>query len=145
MKKLLYSYWLSGKGLMMALVILLVCNFSPFLVLNVYADAGVTGDADPFWLWQFLGRLHPLAVHFPVSLLLFAALLELFTIKNFNSKLRPGINMLVIVGAFSAVLAALLGWLLATQEDYGGDILAIHQWTGIATAGLGMLALFLLS
>ncbi|MEX2592542.1 MAG: PSD1 and planctomycete cytochrome C domain-containing protein [Anditalea sp.] len=145
MKKLSYRSWFSRKGLMMALVLLLFCNITPFLILNGYAETGASEGSDPFWLWQFLGRLHPLAVHFPVSLLLFAAVLELFTIKNFNSKLRPGINMLVGVGALSAVLAALLGWLLATQENYGGDILAIHQWTGIATAGLGVIALFLLS
>src|SRR5690606_26524747 len=58
------------------------------------AQEGVASGGD-FWLWKFMGRLHPLAVHFPVSLLLFAAFLELFTIKNYQSKLRPGINLLV--------------------------------------------------
>jgi uncharacterized membrane protein/mono/diheme cytochrome c family protein len=144
MKKLSNRSWLLRKGFMTALVWLLFCNFGPLFVFSTYAQAGAAEGSDPFWLWQFLGRLHPLAVHFPVSLLLFAAVLELFTIKNFNSKLRPGINLLVFVGAISAVLAALLGWLLATQENYGGEILTIHQWTGIATAGLGVIAFIFL-
>jgi hypothetical protein len=30
-----------------------------------------------------------------------------------------------------AVLSAGLGWLLAGQEEYGGNTLAIHRWTGV--------------
>tara|TARA_R110000868_G_scaffold266401_2_gene525530 strand:- start:11394 stop:13964 length:2571 start_codon:yes stop_codon:yes gene_type:complete len=97
-----------------------------------------------FWLWKFLGRLHPLAVHFPVSFLLLAALLELFTLKEFNHKLRPGINALVWTGAIGALVAVVLGLLLANIEEYGGELLDIHQWTGIITAVLGVLLLFLL-
>ncbi|MBD3626798.1 PSD1 and planctomycete cytochrome C domain-containing protein [Cyclobacterium sp.] len=101
-------------------------------------------ESEPFWLWKFLGRLHPLAVHFPVSLLLFAAVLELFTLKNFNHKLRPGIDLLVWAGVAGAVLAAVLGWVLATVEDYGGNTLDVHQWTGITTAFLGLLLIYFL-
>jgi len=93
-----------------------------------------------FWLWKLLGRLHPLAVHFPVTLLCLAAVLEVVTFRNFTSRLRPGIDLLVIIGAIGAVIAALLGWLLAGQEDYAGELLAWHRWTGVATAGLGVLA-----
>lgn len=98
-----------------------------------------------FWLWKFFGRLHPLAVHFPVSLLLFAALLELFTLKDFNHKLRPGISVLVWAGAIGALIAAVLGLLLANVEDYGGSLLDLHQWTGIGTGILGLFLVFLLS
>src|SRR5690606_3619280 len=111
---------------------------SPIFTSGVYAQAVDMKASEPFWLWQFFGRLHPLAVHFPVSLLLFAAILELFTFRNFNSKLRPGINLLVYVGAVSALIAAELGLLLANIEDYGGNTLNIHQWTGIGTAVLGL-------
>jgi len=107
---------------------------------------GATEQSDEpvFWLWQFLGRLHPLAVHFPVSLLVFAAFLELFTIRDFQSKLRPGINLLVLAGVAGAVISVVLGLLLANVEEYGGDTLSIHQWTGIATAVLGLVLLYLL-
>ncbi|MEJ7587934.1 MAG: c-type cytochrome domain-containing protein [Ferruginibacter sp.] len=103
----------------------------------------VAAEANSSWLWNFLGHLHPLAVHFPVALILFAAILELFTLKNFDSKLRPGINLLVIFGVLSAVISALLGLLLAGTGDYGKDLLTLHQWTGIATASLGAIALYL--
>lgn len=94
-----------------------------------------------FWLWDFLGHLHPLAVHFPVALLLFAAILELFTLKNFNSKLRSGIDALLIAGSLGAIISAALGWLLYQDGDYSGDVLTLHQWIGFTTAALGVLTL----
>jgi uncharacterized membrane protein/mono/diheme cytochrome c family protein len=92
-----------------------------------------------FWLWEFLGHLHPLAVHFPVGLLLFAAVLELFTLRNFHSRFRPGIQALVIAGAASAIIATLFGWLLFFYGDYSGNTIDFHQWAGYATAVLGVL------
>ena len=94
-----------------------------------------------FWLWDFLGHLHPLAVHFPVGLLLFAAFLELFTLKDFNSRFRPGIYALVIAGAISAAISALLGWLLYLSGEYSGETVDIHQWAGYATVALSLLTL----
>lgn len=121
----------------------LLVFFWPLFINSALAQAGDGGDTT-FWLWQFLGRLHPLAVHFPVGLLLFAAVVELFTLKNYHSSYRAGINLMVYVGTFAAVLAAILGLVLANVEEYGGNTLTLHQWTGIATAGLGLITLFLL-
>jgi uncharacterized membrane protein len=125
-------------------IALLFCNCCPLLLSQVFSEPLVAAEAGGFWLWTLLGRLHPLAVHFPVTLLCLVAILEVFTMRNFNSRLRPGMNLLVALGAIGAVLAAVLGWLLAGQEDYGGDILAIHRWTGVATAVLSMAAAWLL-
>lgn len=107
-------------------------------------DTAMAEASESFWLWNFLGRLHPLAVHFPVGLLLFAACLELFTLKHFNSPLRPAIRVSLWVGVVSAILSAIFGWLLAATGDYGSETLELHQWIGIATAALGALALWLL-
>jgi uncharacterized membrane protein len=99
---------------------------------------------ETFWLWKFLGRLHPMVVHFPLGLILFAAILELFTIGRFNSKLRPGIKICLIAGVITSAISAAFGWLLASGEDYAGNTLAIHQWMGIGTAILGAIVLLLL-
>lgn len=97
-----------------------------------------------FWLWQFLGRLHPLVVHFPVSLLCVALLLEIVGWRRKSTELRAGITALVWIGAVSSVLAVALGLLLANQDEYGGDTVTIHQWTGIATMVLACITVFAL-
>ncbi|WP_276371612.1 PSD1 and planctomycete cytochrome C domain-containing protein [Chryseolinea sp. H1M3-3] len=86
-----------------------------------------------FWLWQFLGRLHPLIVHFPIGLLVVALVLEVFTLNKRNQELRSGINLLLIIGSLSAIAAVIFGLLLKTQDQYSGSVLAIHQWSGIVT------------
>jgi uncharacterized membrane protein/mono/diheme cytochrome c family protein len=92
-----------------------------------------------FWLWNFLGRLHPMIVHFPIALLLIAAALELVSIRNFKSSLRPGINVLVVTGALSAIVSAVFGWLLLNQDQPEGNAVEIHQVTGTITAILSTL------
>ncbi|MGV3502728.1 MAG: DUF1549 domain-containing protein [Adhaeribacter sp.] len=126
--------------------LLLVFCLCPFLVAGALADPLAAGASQQqgFWLWTLLGRLHPMAVHFPVTLLCLAAILEVATFRNFNSRLRPGIDLLVVGGALGAVFSAVLGLLLAGQEDYGGQLLALHQWTGIGTAVLGLVTAGLL-
>ncbi|MEX0883896.1 MAG: DUF1549 domain-containing protein, partial [Cyclobacteriaceae bacterium] len=119
----------------------LMALFSPDLFAeNLQADE----DSGTFWLWKFMGRLHPLAVHFPVGLLIFAALLEILTLKNFQGKLRPGITLLVLAGVAGALVSVVLGLMLANIEDYGGSTLDVHQWAGIFTAGLGLLVIYFL-
>lgn len=140
------NIFLFKKKYIIALIIFLACITAPFFLFQTMAAPVIETPAPTasFWLWNFFGRLHPIAVHFPVALILFAAILELFTIKNFNSKLRPGINLLVMTGVISAIISAIMGLLLARNGDYGKTILALHQWIGIATASVGALALFLL-
>lgn len=101
--------------------------------------------SEGFWLWQFLGRLHPMVVHFPIALLVFGAFLELFTIGKYQSKFRPGINMLVLAGAASTLVAAVFGLLLANNEGMEGELLDLHRWLGIATAVFSVAVLFLLN
>ena len=96
------------------------------------------------WVLQFLGRLHPLLVHFPVGLLVVALLLEIRTIGGKRKGLREGINWMVYIGAGFAVFSALFGWFLKTQDEYSGDLVDNHQYTGIATAVLALITAIIL-
>jgi len=107
------------------------------------SDSASSPEAS-FWLWNFLGRTHPMIVHFPIALLLMAAVLEIFSRTNFNSTLRPGIHILVFAGALSASVSALFGWLLFTQDELEGDLVTIHQVLGNITALLGIVTALLL-
>ena len=96
------------------------------------------------WIFQFLGRLHPLAVHFPIALLTVALILESLTIGQKRQGLREGINWMVYIGGTLAVVSAILGWLLRTQDDYTGELVQDHQNLGIATAIVAGLTAILL-
>ncbi len=91
---------------------------------------------DSTWIWilRFFGRLHPLTVHFPIGLLIVAFFMELFTIGGKRQPLREGIQWMVYLGAAFAILAAILGLLLRTYDDYTGDLVRFHQNMGIAAA-----------
>ncbi|MFC5411099.1 DUF1549 domain-containing protein [Larkinella bovis] len=99
---------------------------------------------ESFWLWQFLGRLHPLIVHFPVGLLCVALLLEIIGWSRKSDEMRAGIKALVWIGAISSVVAAAFGLILVNQEEYGGNTVTVHQWSGLATMALALLTVFAL-
>ncbi|MCM4152838.1 DUF1553 domain-containing protein [Arenibacter sp. N53] len=96
------------------------------------------------WIFQLLGRFHPMVVHFPIGLLVVAIFLEFSTLGGKRQGLREGINWMVALGAIFAVLSAVLGWLLRTHEDYVGDLVQFHQNVGIATAVFAAITWFLL-
>ncbi|MFM9909511.1 MAG: DUF1549 domain-containing protein [Chitinophagaceae bacterium] len=108
---------------------------------SLMAQAKNTTSNENFWLWSFLGRLHPMIVHFPISLLFIALLMEIIAWKKKSTFLKPAINLLVIIGAISAMLAVIFGLLLSNTDEYElSNALSIHQWTGIATMVLSSLA-----
>ncbi|PHN06643.1 DUF1549 domain-containing protein [Flavilitoribacter nigricans] len=92
------------------------------------------------WTLEFLGRLHPLMVHFPIGLLVGAFLLESW---NRMRGRKADYSGMVYIGAFTAVFSAGFGWLLQSSDDYGGNLVDQHQLTGFITAGLSLLTAFL--
>ncbi|WP_339705039.1 DUF1549 domain-containing protein [Algoriphagus aquimarinus] len=107
--------------------------------------AQVSGqEISAFWLWQLLGRFHPLIVHFPIGLLIVAGLMELITLGKFKHPLRSGIRFLVVLGSLSAILAAIMGWLLAENEGVSGSSLDLHKQIGFVAAGLSLILLYFL-
>ncbi len=96
------------------------------------------------WVVQFLGRLHPLAVHFPIGLLVAAFFMEWMTLGGKRPGLREGIRWMIGIGAGSAALASLLGWFLLSTGAYDGDTAVWHQWFGAGTAALALVVAWLL-
>lgn len=88
----------------------------------------------------FLGRFHPLLVHFPIVLLLVAFIFELMSRSHHFRGLRFSVLPLLILGSFSAVVSALTGYFISGEGGYDQNALIRHQWAGIATAVISLLA-----
>lgn len=99
--------------------------------------------ADPPGIILFLGRFHPLLVHLPIGFLLIGFLLELFSRRPRFQALQHAVSFVLFLGAWSAILAAGLGYLLSLGGGYDEDLLARHQWLGIGVAVAALVALFL--
>ena len=128
-----------NTGYLRAVVVLLL--FST-IAQPAIADGTETTAGTPYWVWSFLGRLHPLVVHFPIGLLVAAWLMELLAWKRKSNEFTPAIKVLMVTGTLSSVIAVVFGLLLINTEDYGSEILPVHQWTGIATTVLAGIATY---
>jgi uncharacterized membrane protein/mono/diheme cytochrome c family protein len=87
-------------------------------------------------LLHWLGKFHVMVVHFPIALLLAAAAGEAWSAWRRKGQPAPAVHFCVLLGAISAVVSAVLGWLHAAS-GYGLDspvILAWHRNFGTATA-----------
>jgi uncharacterized membrane protein len=102
-------------------------------VLAIFLPPDGTDRAE--WL-QFIGRFHPLAVHFPIALFLLVPILELAAFSDRYSYLRPTAEFVLGVATLGATFAVILGWCLARSGGYSGQLMQQHMWGGIALAAL---------
>ena len=93
-------------------------------------------------LWLWFGRLHPMVLHFPVALLLTAAIAEVANLRWRRDWLQQSALALLVLGAGSAVVAASMGLALSVVDGYAGDILQRHRAFGIAVAVTACIALW---
>ncbi len=80
------------------------------------------------------GRMHPLILHFPIVLLLFAAVWELAVPHAGNPVIRQTGDALLLSAAASAGLTALLGLFLAQEGGYAEETLGWHKWSGMSVS-----------
>ena len=92
-----------------------------------------------FQLAGFLGRFHPLVVHLPIGFLLLAGLTEYISRRK-GTNLNTAISLMLLSGAVAAVLAVILGWLLAADGGYNESTLFWHRWVGVAVAAVSLWA-----
>src|SRR5437879_5670695 len=85
---------------------------------------------------QFIGRFHPLVVHFPIALILLVPILELAGINPRFSYLRASAAFVLGLATMGATVAAILGWSLARSGGYSGTLLTQHMWGGISLAAV---------
>lgn len=79
-----------------------------------------------------LGRMHPLVLHFPIGLLVLVGLIQFFK-KEFPVEAFGKIQRFtLLIAAVTTSIAALMGFFLSKEEGYGGDLMTLHKWTGVA-------------
>lgn len=81
---------------------------------------------------QFIGRFHPLLVHFPIALFLLVPILEVAGRSTRFTHLRLSVNFVVALATVGASSAAILGWCLARSGGYSGRLITQHMWGGVA-------------
>lgn len=95
-------------------------------------------------LMSWLGRAHMLVVHFPIAMFIGALGVELFGLWRRNRDYERAAQVMLVVGAIGAVVAAFLGWFAGgfylTDRNI---VLMIHRWLGTAIAIAGVLLLYL--
>ncbi len=101
-------------------------------------DGNERGD----WI-QFIGRFHPLIVHFPIALIFLAPLMELLGRFQRWHAIRDAVPLVLALAALSVIPAVVCGWLLAYGSGYQGDLVERHMWGGIALAAACLLCLAL--
>ncbi|ACB77709.1 DUF2231 domain-containing protein [Opitutus terrae] len=84
---------------------------------------------------EFLGRLHPIVLHVPLTLLVLGGLVEGARRVRDTPFRKATSHWLFGWGAAFAVVAAATGWLLAANESVRSDqrgTLEWHRWLGVA-------------
>jgi uncharacterized membrane protein len=84
----------------------------------------------PAWL-QVAGRMHPLVLHLPIGIMIFLVVLLLVQKQFDKAATRQIIHIGLLLTSLSASFAALFGFFLSLQSDYGTDVLMRHKVSGV--------------
>lgn len=90
---------------------------------------------DPPDALLFIGRFHPAVVHFPIALILLAALLEgIGALYRPLRVVRHATAVVLFLGALSAAAAVVAGYLLSLEGGYDPTLVRAHFWAGLTVA-----------
>ena len=94
---------------------------------------------------SFIGKFHPLLVHFPIALVLVAAAAELVVIATPRQAWRTVAVANICAGAAIGIVTVITGWLFAASPSVDVTTsLEWHRWLGTAGA-VGAIGAALLS
>jgi mono/diheme cytochrome c family protein/uncharacterized membrane protein len=85
---------------------------------------------------RWIGKFHLLALHFPIALVIAAAIAEAFSALRRSAVPSEAGRFCLVLAAVTAVPTAILGWLHAAGGNGVGSpqLLMAHRWLGTSTA-----------
>ncbi len=81
-------------------------------------------------LFTFLGRFHPLIVHFPIVAVLLSAFFDWWSGSSSNSRIQRVNSILFKIALYTTLVSIGAGYLLYISDDYGGTLMRNHFWGG---------------
>ncbi len=117
---------------------------------DAHSDPGLahdhaTGHGQPTGLWRlirFLGKFHPLVVHFPIALVLATVAAEVLSAVSRKPVFAEAARFMIVLAGLSVVLTVGLGWAAGAFAEYTGDAsrtLWLHRWLGTVSGILVVL------
>jgi uncharacterized membrane protein/mono/diheme cytochrome c family protein len=91
---------------------------------------------------EFIGHFHPVLVHLPIGILILAVLFYFLSKREKYKSLHTAIGVSLFIGMLSAIASCISGFLLSQTGDYDEQLVSNHQWLGIGTAFISILAYF---
>jgi uncharacterized membrane protein len=100
------------------------------VVVMLVAFVPPDGNERADW-FQFIGRFHPLLVHFPIAFFLLVPILEIVGRSARFAYLRLSVSFVLALATVGATIAAILGWCLGRSGGYSGRLITQHMWGGV--------------
>lgn len=118
-----------GEGLLWLLNPILI-------ILAIYIDSSKSNRGI-----EWLGKLHPLLLHFPIVL---GIVIVFYLVFLSHKRLELDLEKLLFTGnAVLATLVALFGLFLSKQDAYDKTIVDLHKWGGVAIALISWALLYI--
>jgi uncharacterized membrane protein len=115
-------------------------SFKGKLIVPTLLIAGILLLLIPFYkpgqlpvFFLFLGRLHPLILHFPIVLIVLSLLLEVLHRYFIKSIPRGLVTIILSLAAVTSFVAIAAGFFLYASGEYAGDLIDSHLWGGVIT------------
>lgn len=110
------------------------------LCVQIIALLAPVNGAEGAGFGRFLGRFHPLILHFPVVFLILGGMLELSKLSPRTKQFSEFTGPILILAALTACATVILGLLLASNEGHAGALVERHRGRGISVAVLACIA-----
>lgn len=95
---------------------------------------------------EYAGRFHPVVVHFPIVLLLLAALTEFLFMRSGHHFYADSTRFSLNLSLIATIITVVLGWADGAFANHVGEyaaVLDVHRWIGTGT-GLFVIATWIL-